>query len=267
MEFDWKWCFDLVKPARVTIIIPAYREGEKIIPTLERLVESITLPFECLVIIDESDDFTIKYVNEFSELNSNFRYIANDLGKGPALAIKKGFEIANAPTAIVTMADGSDDPRLIDDLVRLIERGVVIAAASRYMPGGQQIGAPRIKSALSKFAGKTLYWFTGVGTHDATNSFKAYSVIFVRRVGIHSNQGFEIGLELVAKANRLGEKIAQLPTIWIERDSGKSNFKLIKWLPDYLAWYFFAFGKRQTLGQLEKSTKQLITVLNRLKRK
>jgi hypothetical protein len=74
-------------------------------------------------------------------------------------------------------------------------------------------------------------------------------------------------LELVAKANRLGEKIAQLPTIWIERDSGKSNFKLIKWLPDYLAWYFFVFGKRQTLGQLEKSTKQLITVLNRLKRK
>jgi glycosyltransferase involved in cell wall biosynthesis len=267
LEFEWKWCFDLVKPARVTIIIPAYREGEKIISTLERLVESITIPFECLVIIDEIDDSTIKYVNKFSELNSNFCYIANDLGKGPALAIKKGFEIAKAPTAIVTMADGSDDPRLINDLVRLVERGVVIAAASRYMPGGQQIGAPRIKSALSKFAGKTLYWFTGVGTHDATNSFKAYSVSFVRRVGIHSNQGFELGLELVSKANRSGEKIAQLPTIWIERESGKSNFKLIKWLPDYLAWYFFAFGKRQTLEQLDKSSKKLIVTLNKLKRK
>jgi glycosyltransferase involved in cell wall biosynthesis len=267
VEFDWKRCFDLVKPARVTIIIPAYREGEKIIPTLERLVESITLPFECLVIIDEIDDSTIKYVNEFSELNSNFRYIANDLGKGPALAIKKGFEIAKAHTAIVTMADGSDDPRLIDDLVRLIERGVVIAAASRYMPGGQQIGAPRIKSALSKFAGKTLFWFTGVGTHDATNSFKAYSVIFVRRVGIHSNQGFELGLELVAKANRLGEKIAQLPTIWIERESGKSNFKLFKWLPDYLAWYLFAFGRLQTLDELNRSSKKLMLTLSKLKRR
>ncbi len=267
MEFNGKWCFDLVKPARVTIIIPAYREGEKIIPTLERLVESITLPFECLVVIDEVDDSTIKYVNKFSEINSNFRHIANDLGKGPAQAIKKGFELANAPTAIVTMADGSDDPRLIDDLVRLIERGVVIAAASRYMPGGQQIGAPRIKSALSKFAGKTLFWFAGVGTHDATNSFKAYSVNFVRRVGIHSTQGFGLGLELVSKANRLGEKIAQLPTIWIERDSGKSNFKLIKWLPDYLAWYFFAFGKRQTLEQLDKSSNNLFMTLDKLKRK
>ena len=252
---------------RVTIIVPAYRENEKIIPTLNRIAESISLPFECLVVIDEANDETINYVNKFSELNSNFRYVENDLGKGPALAIKKGFESAGSPIAVVTMADGSDDPRLIDGLVRLVERGVVIAAASRYMPGGQQIGAPRFKSGLSKFAGKTLHWFAGVGTHDSTNSFKAYDVSFVRRVDIHSKQGFEIGLELIAKANRMGEKIAQLPTIWIERDSGKSNFKLIKWLPDYLAWYFFAFGKCQTLEQLDKSSKKLIETLNKLKRK
>jgi hypothetical protein len=206
-------------------------------------------------------------VNDFSELNSNFKFVANDLGRGPALAIKKGFDIAKAPVAVVTMADGSDDPRLIDDLVRLVERGVVIAAASRYMPGGQQIGAPRFKSGLSKLAGKTLYLFAGVGTHDATNSFKAYSVNFVRSVGINSKQGFEIGLELIAKANRLGEKIAQLPTIWIERESGKSNFKLFKWLPDYLAWYLFAFGRIQTLDQLNRSSKKLMLTLSKLKRR
>jgi glycosyltransferase involved in cell wall biosynthesis len=252
---------------RVTIIIPAYRENEKIISTLNRITESLSLPFECLVVIDETNDETINFVNKFSELNPNFRYVKNDLGNGPALAIKKGFESAEAPIAVVTMADGSDDPRLIDELVRLVERGVVIAAASRYMPGGQQIGAPRFKSGLSKMAGKTLHWFAGVGTHDATNSFKAYNVSFVRRVDIHSKQGFEIGLELIAKANRLGEKIAQLPTIWIERDSGNSNFKIIKWLPDYLAWYFFAYGKRQTLEQLNKSTNRLVTTLDKLKRK
>jgi dolichol-phosphate mannosyltransferase len=256
-----------MKTPRVTIIIPAYHENERIIPTLHRIAESISLPFECLVIVDEIDDDTINYVNKFSELNSNFRYIKNDLGKGPALAIKKGFESAKAPSAVVTMADGSDDPRLIDELVRLVERGVVIAAASRYMPGGQQIGAPRFKSGLSKFAGKTLHWFAGVGTHDATNSFKAYNVSFVRRVNIHSKQGFEIGLELIAKANRLGEKIAQLPTIWIERDSGNSNFRILKWLPDYFAWYFFAFGKSQSFDQLEISSNKLMIALNRLNRR
>ena len=252
---------------RCSIVIPAKNEGGAISSTLTRIKDCVAVPFECIVVIDNPDDSTIKTVNEFKKMNSEFRVEINSKGHGPASAIKYGIGKAKSNVCVITMADGSDDPRLVTDLVQLIDRGVSIAAASRYMPGGQQIGAPRIKSALSKFAGKTLYWFTGVGTHDATNSFKAYSVIFVRRVGIHSNQGFEIGLELVAKANRLGEKIAQLPTIWIERDSGKSNFKLIKWLPNYLAWYFFAFGKRQTLEQLEKGTKQLISSLNRLKRK
>ena len=31
---------------------------------------------------------------------------------------------------------------MIDPLARLVERGVVVAAASRYSPGGQQVGGP-----------------------------------------------------------------------------------------------------------------------------
>ena len=55
---------------------------------------------------------------------------------GPAFAIRAGIEQATAPMVVVTMADGSDDPTQVDELARLIERGVVVAAASRYMPGG-----------------------------------------------------------------------------------------------------------------------------------
>ena len=61
---------------------------------------------------------------------------------GPANAIRFGIDAAAAPVAVVTMADGCDDPRQIDDLARLVERGVAVAAASRYMPGGQQVGGP-----------------------------------------------------------------------------------------------------------------------------
>ena len=65
--------------------------------------------------------------------------------RGPANAIRFGIDAARAPVAVVTMADGCDDPRQIDDLARLVDRGVVVAAASRYMPGGQQVGGPRFK--------------------------------------------------------------------------------------------------------------------------
>ena len=118
------------------------------------------------------------------------------------------------------MADGSDDAEQIDELCKLVERGVVVAAASRYMSGGQQIGGPMMKSQLSRLAGLSLYWFARVGTRDATNSFKAYSVEFVRDVHIDSDTGFEIGIELVAKARRLRQPVAEIPTIWLERAHG-----------------------------------------------
>jgi hypothetical protein len=151
------------------------------------------------------------------------------------------------------MADGSDDPRQIDELTRLVERGVVVAAASRYMPGGQQVGGPAFKRLLSRNAGRTLYWFARVGTRDATNSFKAYSRDFVEQVGIESEDGFEIGLELTAKARRLRLPVAEIPTIWLDRETGVSNFKVAKWLPKYLRWYRFAFGPRLEVSQINRT--------------
>jgi len=48
-----------------------------------------------------------------------------------------------------------------------------------------------------------LHLVARVGTHDATNSFKAYSRDFIQQVGIESDAGFEMGIEMVAKARRL----------------------------------------------------------------
>ena len=174
----------------------------------------------------------------------------NTYGRGPANAIRFGIDASRAPVAVVTMADGSDDPRQIDELARLVDRGVVVAAASRYMPGGQQVGGPRVKGLMSRWAGRTLRWFARVGTRDATNSFKAYSTDFVRQVGIDSRTGFTIGLELTAKAHRLRLPVAEIPTIWLDRALGESRFDLAGFLPAYLRWYRFAFGGRLTPDQL-----------------
>jgi dolichol-phosphate mannosyltransferase len=136
----------------------------------------------------------------------------------------------------------------------LVERGVVIAAASRYSRGGQQVGGPFLKGLLSRMAGLSLSVFARVGTRDATNSFKAYDVDFVRRVGIASSAGFEIGIELVAKARRARLPVAEVPTIWLERHQGMSNFRLISWLPHYLRWWRFAFGPRLDVDDIREAS-------------
>jgi dolichol-phosphate mannosyltransferase len=227
---------------RVSVVVPAYNEGETIIPCLDRIFAGVTLPCEVLVVYDDPADTTVAYLEKYAHDEPRLLPVLNELGPGPARAIRWGIEHARAPVAVVTMADGSDDAEQIDELTKLVERGVVVAAASRYMSGGQQIGGPVVKSSLSRIAGLSLYWLARVGTRDATNSFKAYSTDFVREVGIESDAGFEIGIELVAKARRRRLPVAELPTIWLERGHGQSNFKVMRWLPRYLRWYRFAFG-------------------------
>lgn len=239
---------------RVSIVMPAYNETETLIPSLERLADAVTLDHEILIVVDSSEDLTIAAFETRSSDFPTARIVVQTYGRGPANAIRYGFDTAAAPVVVVTMADGSDDVRIIDDLVRLVDRGCVIASASRYMPGGAQIGGPRLKKLMSQGAGRSLHWLAGVSTRDATNSFKAYSTEFVRSVGIDSRNGFEIAIELVAKARRLRLPIAEIPTIWLDRDAGVSNFQIRKWLPEYLAWYRFAYGRPLTLNELRERT-------------
>lgn len=236
--------------ARVSIIVPAYNEGDEILPFLHRVADTVTIPFELLVVVDTETDTTIPAVAPVTEADPRIRIVVNTYGRGPAQAIRFGFDAARAETVVVTMADGSDDPRQIDELTELVERGVVVAAGSRYMAGGQQIGGPRLKRTLSRIAGQSLHLFAGIGTRDATNSFKAYNAAFVRTATIQSRDGFEIGLELTAKARRARLPVAELPTIWLDRMAGESNFQLRKWIPKYLRWYFFAFGRPVSVENL-----------------
>src|SRR5579862_1503324 len=140
---------------RVSIVIPAYNEGVAVLPVLARIDESVGLPHEILVIVDTADDETATVIGAQKATQGQVRVAVNDYGPGPANATRYGIDHASAPVVVVTMADGSDDPRLIDDLVRLVDRGVVVAAASRYMPGGQLVGAPLLKRTLSRLAGRS----------------------------------------------------------------------------------------------------------------
>jgi len=234
----------------VTIVIPVYNEGDAIQRCLDRILRSVTSSCELLIVYDRPGDTTVPYVQKAARADSRVRGMLNAYGPGPANAIRFGLDQASAPVTVITMADGSDDPRQIDDLARLVGRGVVAAAASRYMPGGQQVGGPRLKRTLSRCAGLSLRLFARVGTRDATNSFKAYSTEFARQVGIDSRNGFEIGLELTAKAARLRLPVAEIPTIWLDRAIGQSRFDLARWLPGYLRWYLFAFGPRLSREKL-----------------
>jgi 8-oxo-dGTP pyrophosphatase MutT (NUDIX family) len=164
--------------------------------------------------------------------------VKNDLGKGVVNAIRKGLQASRGWVgAVVTMADLSDPPAAIPAIVAKLREGCDVVAGSRYMRGGSQHGGPFVKRTLSRLAGVGAYYLTGVGIHDVTTNFRGYSRRLIETVPIESAGGFELGVELTAKAHLSGWRVGETPASWHDRSAGESRFRLWKWLPGYLRWY------------------------------
>ena len=174
---------------------------------LDRLFESVTLPCEVLVVFDtprRHDDPRTSRSTRRTE--PRLRSLVNTYGRGPANAIRFGIDARRGrrsssspwPTAATTRGRSTT-------WSGWSSAGVVVAAASRYMPGGQQVGGP-LPQGHAVADGRRLA-ATGPGPRRHPRRHQLLQGVldreFVREVGIESDDGFEIGIELVAKARRL----------------------------------------------------------------
>jgi dolichol-phosphate mannosyltransferase len=235
----------------LAIVLPVYNEGEAVEPVLRALSAGVHTPHEMVVVYDFEEDTTVPVVERLRDELPGLRGLRNDIGRGVLNAMKAGIAGTTAPYVLISMADGSDEPHVVDPMVALARDGADVVSASRYMKGGRQIGGPPLKRLLSRVAGLTLHWFAGVPTHDPTNNFKLYSRRFLDATTIESTAGFELALELTVKATLARRVVAEVPTTWRDRTAGQSNFKMRKWLPHYLHWYRVAFVGRFTRRRLK----------------
>ena len=226
----------------ICLVIPIYNEKNNIFDLFENIEKKLGNFVNILFIYDPLDDDTLP---EIKKIKNNYKFSISTLKNiknGPVEAIKTGFLNLEDDFCIVTMADCSDDLSTIKFMVDQYNNGYDIVCGSRYMTGGSQMGGSFIKTFLSRFAGLSLHFITRIPTKDCTNNFRLYSKKFINSLNIESKNGFELGIELVVKAYLSKKyKIAEVPTIWKDRSHGKSNFKLIKWLPSYLKWYLKTF--------------------------
>jgi glycosyltransferase involved in cell wall biosynthesis len=225
------------------IVIPVYNEAENIGKTLTTLEENIATPHRIYIVYDFDEDNTLPVAQAFLEKGIDLTFVKNP-ARGVVNAIRIGLKTAEQNYLLVTMADMSDDYSVVDNMCALMDEGYDVVCGSRYMKGGKQIGGPLLKKTISRLADVSLRYIAGLPTHDATNSFKLYRKSMLNTIEIESDGGFEIGMEIVVKAHFSGFKVAEVPCVWTDREKGKSRFRIIKWAPKYLRWYFYAVQKR-----------------------
>jgi len=225
------------------IIIPVYNEGLNIGDTINSIENKVRTPHHIYIGYDFDEDNTLPAIRPFIDDGLDITPIKNPV-RGVISAIKTGLKEAEENYLLVTMADMSDDYTSVDKMHELMELGYDVVCGSRYMSGGKQIGGPLLKKTLSRLAGISLKYLTGLPTHDATNSFKLYRKTMLDIMKIESIGGFEIGIEIVTKAHFAGYKVTEIPTVWTDRTLGASRFKMYAWMPKYLKWYLYAIRNK-----------------------
>lgn len=225
------------------IVVPVYNEAENFAAFHESIRRSVRTPYRLVVVYDFDEDTTLPVARRLAVADPSIVLVKNP-NRGVLGALKTGLRYPHHGAIVVSMADLSDDHSQIDAMVELWRQGCGLVSASRYSKGGAQRGGPLVKRTLSRAAGLTLRWLGGIPTYDPTNNFKLYSKELIDAVEIESTGGFEVALELTVKAHQLGFRIGEVGTVWTDRVAGKSNFKLMKWLPSYSRWYLAALRHR-----------------------
>lgn len=228
---------------QLSVIIPAHNEAENIAELIKKIERELDFAHELIVVNDHSLDSTKELVRKLMQEYTSLRLLDNNLNKGLANALKTGFRQAKGDVVIPIMGDLCDDLATVRLMLREIEKGFDIVCGSRYIKNGARIGGSRLKGFLSFLGGWSIHYLFGLPIHDIANAFKMYRKKVLDAIEIKTH-GFEVSMEITLKAFYLGFKIAEVPTIWKERERGQSSFKVLRQLPAYLRLYFWALGRK-----------------------
>ncbi len=217
---------------RFSIIIPCYNEEQYIADTIKNLQVVLSreaIPYEIVVVNDNSSDRTAEVVGEICAQDSNVRRVDRQPPGGFGRAIRSGLQYISGDIVTVCMADGCDEP---EDAVRLYhvvrDEGYDCAFGSRFIEGAVLRDYPPVKRVINRCANLFLRVLHVCPFNDLTNPFKAYRREVLDTCGpfqaCHFNLEIEIPLEILIRKFR----VKQITTNWYGDNARVSNFSIIK---------------------------------------
>jgi glycosyltransferase involved in cell wall biosynthesis len=204
---------------QLSIVIPAYNEGARIVATLERVMACVAergWDAEVLVIDDGSQDATPEIVKQWMQRHPRLHLIQNVGNRGKGFSVRNGLLQAAGEVVMFTDADLSSPMEEAELLMAAIADGADVAIGSRWLDKTRQtIHQPLYR----RFFGRCFNWVTrtvmGLPFKDTQCGFKAFKreaaqVIF--RLQRIERWGFDP--EILFIARKLGYRIVEVPVTW-----------------------------------------------------
>ena len=206
----------------VSIIIPAYKEEERLGASLQKINEYFSeLPYkyEIIVVDDGSKDKTA----EIAKTYPNVQVLIQEINQGKGAAVRRGILEAKGKFRLFTDADLSTPIYEFEKLFKEYKNGYDIVIGSRAIDYSMiKVHQPFYREMMGKTFNKIVQFLVVKGISDTQCGFKGMSD--KAAIEIFSKckiNGFGFDVEMLYVANKLKYKIKEISVEWYNDNRSK----------------------------------------------
>ena len=217
---------------QLAVIVPSYNERDNVGLLYDKVTAAVRgIPFEFIVVDDNSPDGTSEVVREMARRHQNVLGIRRLGRRGLSSAVVEGILASAAPYFAVIDADLQHDEAILPQMLEKAIAGDHIVLGTRY--GGEGSvgeGLSKAREAGSRFATRLSGLVTGKSLSDPMSGFFLMRRdVFDEVAPALSDDGFKILLDIIVSAGRSRARrgkelrIGEVPYTFRPRHAGESK--------------------------------------------
>jgi dolichyl-phosphate beta-glucosyltransferase len=215
---------------KLTVIVPAYNERDRISATLESIVKYLDnrgIPYEVIVADDGSTDNTAELVDELAKRHPQVRCERVEQNTGKGDAVRRGMQLARGEFVLFTDADGATPIEELERLEKqLIDGDLQIAIGSRSSDGtgATQVDSTWWRRAVGRVFNVAVSGVLLSGVKDTQCGFKLFTSEAAKFLSAEQkSERFGFDVELLYMARRAKMQIGEVPVNWQDQPGSKVN--------------------------------------------
>jgi dolichol-phosphate mannosyltransferase len=217
---------------QLAVIVPSYNERDNVGLLYDKVTAAVRgIPFEFIVVDDNSPDGTSEVVREMARRHQNVLGIRRLGRRGLSSAVVEGILASAAPYFAVIDADLQHDEAILPHMLEKAIAGDDIVVGTRYGDEGSVgEGLSKAREAGSRFATRLSGLVTGKSLSDPMSGFFLMRRdVFDEVAPALSDDGFKILLDIIVSAGRSRARhgkelrIGEVPYTFRPRHAGESK--------------------------------------------
>ena len=226
----------------ILILLPAYNEEEslpRLMPKLNTTLMEMKEDFRIIVCNDGSSDKTQSVLEAYAKempLEVIWHKINRGLGESARDLFERASEVTQPGDVIVRLdCDDTHEPEYIPSIVEKVRSGFDVVIASRFEPGGGQMGVSAYRAFISRSANLFMkIFFPIAGLKEYSCGFRGYRAEKIKEaVDFYGNNfiqlkglGFTCTLEKLVKLKLIGARFGEVPFM-LRYDQKQSASKMV----------------------------------------